>query len=179
MYRLFVAIDLNESAKEAVASICRGMPGVKWIDPDHLHLTLRFIGDADESLFLRIKRELAAVSASPFPLLLRGVGRFPPKRDPRVLWVGVDRGEEVIGLQGQIERALVRTGLEPEGRAFSPHITLARLRDTPFAGIATFLERNRLFEAPPVPVTGFHLYSSTLTAKGAVHRREASYLLSA
>ncbi len=179
MYRLFVAIDLNESAKEAVAGICRGMPGVKWIAPDHLHLTLRFIGAADETLFLRIKRELATVSAPPFPLLLRGVGRFPPRRDPRVLWAGVDRCEEVIRLQVRIERALVKTGLEPEDRAFSPHITLARLRDMPFAGIAPFLEQNRLFEAPPVPVTEFHLYSSTLSAKGAVHRRETSYLLSA
>lgn len=178
MYRLFVAVDLTEPAKEAVASICRGIPGVKWLDPAQLHLTLRFIGDAEETLFLSIKKELATVSATAFQLLMRGVGRFPPKRDPRVLWVGVDRCEEIIRLRDQVELALVRTGLEPEGRAFSPHITLARLRDMPFTGVAPFLERNRLFQAPPVPVTEFHLYSSTLTAKGAVHRREASYFLS-
>lgn len=177
MYRLFVAIDLTESAKEAVAKICGGLPGVKWVDPAQMHLTLRFIGDADETLFLRIKKELAAVSAPAFQMLLRGVGRFPPKRDPHVLWAGVDRCESIIRLQDQVERALVRAGLEPEGRAFSPHITLARLRDTPSARVAPFLEQHRLFEAPPVPVNEFYLYSSTLTAKGAVHRREASYLL--
>jgi len=177
MYRLFVAIDLPESAKEAVTKICSGLPGVRWVDPAQMHLTLRFIGDADETLFLRIKKELAAVSASAFRMLLRGVGRFPPKREPHVLWVGVDRSESIVQLQGQVERALVRTGLEPEGRAFSPHITLARLRDMPTARVAAYLEQHRLFEAPPVPVNEFHLYSSILSANGAMHRREASYLL--
>ena len=177
MYRLFVAIDLTESAKEAVTKICSGLPGVKWVDPAQMHLTLRFIGDADETLFLRIRKELATVSAPAFRMLLRGVGRFPPKREPHVLWVGVDRSDSIIQLRDQVERALVRTGLEPEGRAFSPHITLARVRDMPAARVAPYLEQHRLFEAPPIPVNEFHLYSSILSAKGAIHRREASCFL--
>ncbi|MEA5115374.1 MAG: RNA 2',3'-cyclic phosphodiesterase [Geobacteraceae bacterium] len=177
MYRLFIAIDLTGSAKEAVSGICVGIPGVKWVDPAQMHLTLRFIGDADETLFLRIRTELATISAPSFQMRLRGVGTFPPKRNPHVLWVGVDRCEPVNQLQDQVERALVRTGLEPEGRAFSPHITLARLRDMPIVRVAPYLEQHRQFETPPFPVTEFHLYSSTLTAKGAVHKREASYFL--
>lgn len=174
MYRLFVAIDLTESAKEAVSKLCGGLPGVKWVDPTQMHLTLRFIGDADEVLFRCIKEELATVAAPAFRMLLRGVGRFPPKRDPRVLWVGVERSEQLIRLQSLVEQALARAGLEPEERPFSPHITLARLRDLTSSQIAPYLELHRLFEAPPVPVTEFHLYSSTLTAKGAIHRRESS-----
>lgn len=178
-YRLFAAVDLPDEAREAVGRICTGIPGVKWLDATQLHLTLRFIGDADPSLFQRIRQELAGVEAIPFELSLRGVGRFPPKRDPRVLWVGVDRSEPLLRLQQAVEQALEKCGLEPEGREFSPHITLARLRDVPWAPVAAFLERNRLFSTPPFPVSRFHLYSSTLTPRGAIHRREASYPLEA
>ncbi len=177
MYRLFVAIDLTEDAKEAISRIRGGIPGVKWIDMAQLHLTLRFIGDADDAMLLRIREELAGVNSPSFSLLPRGVGHFPPKRDPRVLWVGIERNEALSSLQRLVEEAMVKCGLEPEGREFSPHITLARLKDTPFSRIAPFLEKNRLFSAPPVPVKGFHLYSSVLSPRGAVHNRLASYPL--
>jgi 2'-5' RNA ligase len=177
MYRLFVAVDLDENAKEAISCICTGIPGVKWVDTGQLHLTLRFIGDADTSLFGRIRDELAGVAACPFSLALRGVGRFPPKRDPRVLWVGIERSEGLSSLQRLIEEALERSGLEPEPREFNPHITLARLKDIPISKIAPFLERNRLFATSPVPVAEFHLYSSTLSPRGAIHNRLVSYPL--
>lgn len=178
-YRLFTAVDLSDEAREAVGRICTGIPGVKWLDETQLHLTLRFIGDAAPSLFERIRQALAEVEAKPFELSLRGVGRFPPKRDPRVLWVGIETSEALLSLQRMVEQALEKCGLEPEGREFSPHITLARLKDMPWSPVAAFLERNRLFSTPPFPVSGFHLYSSTLTPKGALHRREATYPLRA
>jgi 2'-5' RNA ligase len=178
-YRLFTAVDLSDQAREAIGRICAGIPGVKWLDPAQLHLTLRFIGDADSSLFVRIREELSGVEAKAFELSLQGVGRFPPKRDPRVLWVGVERNEALPRLRQSVEQALERCGLEPEGQGFSPHITLARLKDMPWSPVAAFLERNRLFSTPPFPVSEFHLYSSTLTPRGAIHRREASYPLRA
>lgn len=177
MYRLFVAVDLSENVREAVSRICTGIPGVRWVDGAHLHLTLRFIGDADDSLFGRIRKELAGVAASSFPLVLRGVGCFPPRRDPRVLWVGVERSDDLLCLQRRIEEALERCGLEPESREFSPHITLARLKGMPFSGVSSFLEKNRLFSVSPIQIYEFHLYSSTLAPRGAIHRREASYPL--
>jgi RNA 2',3'-cyclic 3'-phosphodiesterase len=177
MHRLFVAVDLDENAREAVSRICSGIPGVKWVDAIQLHLTLRFIGDANDSLCERIREELAGVTAAPFTLALRGVGRFPPKRDPRVLWVGIEQSEGLFSLHRLIEEAMERIGLEPELREFSPHITLARLKDMPLSKIAPFLERNRLFATPPVPMAEFHLYSSTLSTRGAIHNRLASYPL--
>jgi 2'-5' RNA ligase len=177
MYRLFVAVDLTENAREAVCGICTGIPGVRWVDGSQLHLTLRFIGDADDSLFGRMRKELADIAAAPFSLILRGVGCFPPRRDPRVLWVGVERSEDLLSLQRRIEEALERCGIEPESRGFSPHITLARLKGMPLSGVVPFLEKNRLFMTTPVQISEFHLYSSTLAPRGAIHRREASYPL--
>lgn len=177
MYRLFVAVDLTANAREAVSRICTGIPGVKWIDAAQLHLTLRFIGDADDTLLGRIREELADIAAAPFSLILRGVGRFPPKRDPRVLWVGIERSEHLFCLYRLVEAALERSGLEPEPRDFIPHITLARLKVMPSVTLAPFLENNRLFATPPVPVVEFHLYSSTLSPRGAIHKRLASYPL--
>lgn len=177
MYRLFVAVDLDEKAREAISCICTGIPGVKWVDAGQFHLTLRFVGDTDTSLFGRIRDELAGVTAAPFSLALRGVGRFPPKREPRVLWVGIEPCEGLSFLQRLIEEALQRSGLEPEQRGFSPHITLARLKDMPASKIAPFLERNSLFSTSPVSVTEFHLYSSTLSPQGAIHHRLVSYPL--
>ncbi len=177
MYRLFVAVDLPDEIRNSVSDICAGIPGVKWIDPEQLHLTIRFIGDADEALFVAIRQELAEITGPPFTLSLRGVGRFPPHREPRVLWVGLERSGELALLRDQVEQALVKVGLEPEGRAFSPHITLARLREPQVPLVSRFLERNGHFSGGPFPVTEFHLYSSTLTRQGAIHRREASYPL--
>lgn len=176
-YRLFTAVDLPDEVKESVRRICTGIPGVRWVDEGLLHLTLRFIGDADSTLFERIRAGLAEVEEKPFELSLHGAGRFPPKRDPRVVWVGVEATEALIRLQHLVEQALVKCGLAPEDRKFSPHITIARLKDLPVSPVAAFLEANRLFSTPPFPVTDFHLYSSTLTPRGAIHRREATYPL--
>lgn len=177
MHRLFVAVDLTEHALDAISRICTGISGVKWVDRARLHLTLRFIGDADDSMLDRIRRELAGVSAPPFCLVPRGVGRFPPKKDPRVLWVGVDQCEGLFSLQRFVEEALRRSGLQPESRAFTPHITLARLKDVPLSKVTSFLENQRLFSTRPVPVVEFHLYSSILSPRGALHQRLASYSL--
>ena len=87
--------------------------------------------------------------------------------------------EQVSGLRNRIENLLVGMGLSPEGRKFSPHITLARLHDTPLARLGRFLAGNSLFATEPFPVSEFHLYSSQLTSKGAVHTLEASYSLQA
>lgn len=177
MYRLFTAVDLSEEVKDSVCRICSGIPGGKWVEAAQLHLTMRFIGNADLSLFERIREGLAGVEAKPFELSLRGVGRFPPMRNPKVLWVGVETSETLVCLQHLVEQVLVKCGLAPEERKFFPHITIARLKDMPLSPVATFLVKNRFFSTPSFPVTEFHLYSSTLTLHGAIHHREATYPL--
>ena len=175
--RLFVAIDLPDRIKQAVAGICRGVPGVRWLPPDQLHLTLRFIGETEDAAIATIRSGLAAITSPAFPLSLREMGCFPSPRRPRVLWVGLSGGAPLMQLQHDVETALVAAGLPPEERPFSPHITLARLRDHREGDVAPFLARNAFFASGPFTVDAFHLYSSALTAKGAIHRREASYPL--
>lgn len=178
MYRLFVAIDLPERVKEKVAAIAvRELPGAHWVSREQLHLTLRFIGNVDEELFRTVKEALRAVRGVPFHLSMNGVGHFPPGRHPRVFWVGMADSEPLMALQRQVESALVCAGIPPEERRFSPHLTLARLKETPPEKVFALEERHRLFNAGPFPVGEFSLYSSTLTREGAIHQREATYPL--
>jgi len=178
MYRLFVAIDLPEPVKEAVAGIAgRGLTGARLVPREQLHLTLRFIGDADDVMFHAIKKALSGVRGVSFPLTLKNVGHFPPGRHPRVLWVGMEENEPLRELQREVEQAIIGAGISPEERAFSPHITIARLKETPPAKVAALEEKERLFSAGPFPVDEFYLYSSMLSRDGAIHKRETTFRL--
>ncbi|MDA8165375.1 MAG: RNA 2',3'-cyclic phosphodiesterase [Desulfobacteraceae bacterium] len=177
MYRLFVAIDLPEEIKKELGAMCFGIPGAKWVEPEQLHLTLRFIGEVDGGVLADIRETLEGVRGEPFTMRLKGFGHFPPRQEPRVLWVGVDAGEDLVRLRNRIENGLVRAGIEPEHRKFAPHITVARLKETPLRKLTNFFAGNALYASPAFEVTEFHLYSSTLSLKGAIHTREESYLL--
>jgi 2'-5' RNA ligase len=179
MYRLFVAIDLPEPVRKAVDGIAgKDLAEARRVPREQLHLTLRFIGEADETMFQAIKGALSGINGVSFSLTLKGVGHFPPGRHPRVLWIGMEESEPLRGLQQEVELALISVGVHPEERKFSPHITIARLRETPPAKVASLVERQRLFSAGPFPVEEFYLYSSDITHGGAIHKREATYRLS-
>ncbi len=177
MPRLFVAIDLPAGTKERLSSICCGLPGARWIDPEQIHLTLRFIGDVDSTVFKNIREALTEVAGEPFPMQLEGVGFFPPRGKPRVVWVGVRRNEQLIQLHNRVDSVLVRAGLEPEGRKYSPHITLARLKNTPVSKVGDYLTHFGMFMAGEFQVHEFLLYSSVLNSKGAKHYVEDGYTL--
>ena len=154
-----------------------GIPGARWIALDQLHLTVRFIGDVDGALFLDIKTALAETNISPFNIQMKGVGHFPPRGAPRVIWAGLEKSEPLLLLRKKIDAALLKIGVTPEKRKFSPHITLARLKNTPPQKVANFLSGNSLFSQEPFQVDDFKLYSSTLTPKGAIHKVERIYSL--
>ncbi|MDW7771319.1 MAG: RNA 2',3'-cyclic phosphodiesterase [Desulfobulbaceae bacterium] len=177
MPRLFVAIDLPSSIRKQLSALCCGLPGARWITPEQMHLTLRFIGEVDGREFRLIREALAELCCASFSLRLKDIGFFPPRGNPRVLWVGVHKNEQLIQLRNRIESVLVRTGLEPEGRKFSPHITLARLRNTPGLRIGAYLAHNSLFVTEEFQVMEFLLYSSVLNDKGAKHYVEEAYPL--
>lgn len=177
MYRLFVAVDLPPDIAAQLQGLCCGVPGARWVQPEQMHLTLRFIGEVDGGVFRDIKEGLADVKAPAFSLQVKGLGFFPPRKSPKVLWAGIAPVEQVSGLRNRIETVLIGLGLGPEGRKYSPHITLARLHDPSLARLGRFLAGNGLFATEPFPVSEFHLYSSELTSKGAFHAIEASYRL--
>lgn len=177
MHRLFAAIDLPESVQDELVAFCCGMPGARWVPVEQLHLTLRFIGEVDGGLFREIREAFADVDGGAFDVQVKGFGYFPPRRQPRVLWAGIEPAHEVTALRNRIERALASLGVEPEKRKFAPHITLARLHDTPLVRVTNFLAGNGLYSSSTFTVSEFHLYSSVLTSKGAIHEIEASYPL--
>lgn len=177
MHRLFVAIDLPEQVKETLAHLRSDLPGARWVPAEQLHLTLRFIGDVDELTLQSIKGALKTVRATAFDLGLSGIGHFPSAKNPRVLWVGMTVSQPLLILQRQVEQAVNEAGLPPEERKFSPHITIARLKDTPARPVLDLEKRKGAFASPPFTITDFHLYASKLTGSGAIHTRVATYQL--
>lgn len=177
MPRLFIAVDLPDDIRENLGSMSFGIPGAKWVSPEQLHLTVRFIGEVDGVLFHDIRNILAEVRLAPFSLQLKGVGFFPPRGAPRVLWIGLEKSEPLQLLRKKIDSRLLSVRIEPEGRKFSPHITLARLKNSPVHKIGNFLSGNGLFSQEPFLVEDFKLYSSILSSKGAYHRIERIYSL--
>ncbi|MEZ5932804.1 MAG: RNA 2',3'-cyclic phosphodiesterase [Alphaproteobacteria bacterium] len=176
MPRLFVALDLPDEINESLAPLMRGLGDVRWMTDDQLHLTLRFIGELDNGRAHEVADALSLVPGMAFELRLKGIGHFPPRGEPRVIWAGVERQPELNGLKRRIDRALEQAGLERDPKKYTPHVTLARLRRPPTqAGLATYLMRHSLFQSPSFPVSGFKLYSSWLDGHGADYQVEASY----
>jgi 2'-5' RNA ligase len=175
--RLFVAIELPSEVKQQLALLAGGVPGARWVAAENLHLTLRFIGDADGGLFQDIGEALAEVEAAPFELRLKGVGRFGQRRRVRQLWAGVEAGPGLEQLQRRVEARLSALGLEPERRKFHAHVTLARLKDASVERVGGFLAGHDLFASAPFEVASFALISSHLSRNGASYRVEASYPL--
>ncbi|MSO74550.1 MAG: RNA 2',3'-cyclic phosphodiesterase [Alphaproteobacteria bacterium] len=177
MIRLFVALALPPRTVDALLDLCDGVPGTRWVRHDQLHLTLRFIGEVDRATLEDVVHALGTVEAAAFDLALTGVGHYPPRGMPRVLWAGVRPNPALSLLQSRIESALVRAGLAPEPRKFSAHITLARLNHAPLERVQAFLAYHGLFADPSFPIEAFHLYSSRLGLDGSIYSIEASYPL--
>ena len=177
MKRLFVALELPPSIIEALGALCEGVPGARWSNDDQFHLTLRFIGEVDRVAFEDIAHELGAIEADALELELAGVGHYPPRGAPRVLWAGIRPNKALLALQARIESAVTRAGQPPEGRKFSPHITLARMRNAPLDRVSAFLMRHGLFATEAFEVDAFHLYSSRMTPSGSHYEIEASFPL--
>jgi len=134
--RAFVALELGAEVREAigklVASLRPRVPGARWVRPEGVHLTLRFLGDTPPERIERLLPLLAAAASGCEPLEARsaGLGTFPgPGKPPRVLWLGISLPPSTVSLQAACERAAVEVGFPPEERPFRGHLTLARFRE--------------------------------------------------
>jgi 2'-5' RNA ligase len=177
MPRLFIAADLSEAAKEKLSAISSGLPGADWVPTEQFHLTLRFLGEIEHGLFQEIRQGLGSLQAKSFFLSLRGLGHFPLRGDPEVLWAGVARSEGLLSLRNKVESLVVKRGAPADSRNFFPHVTLARIGNSPAEWIGRYIVEHSLFSVPEIPVQGFSLYSSRLTPEGAIHSLEESYTL--
>ena len=128
MPRLFTGLEIPAEVGQSLAMLRGGLPGARWIDPENYHLTLRFIGDVDDVVAHEIASLLGKVRRGAFDLRLDGLSSFGGRK-PRAVVASVSPQLPVIELQAEHERLLQRAGLEPEGRKYIPHVTMARLRD--------------------------------------------------
>src|SRR5947209_4422412 len=176
MLRLFVGIGFPPELKLRLSLLCSGLPGARWVDAGNFHLTLRFIGEIGEDVAADIDDALSRLRARRFALQIAGTGVFGGEK-PRSLWAGVERSPELAGLRDKVEQALIRIGLRPEPRKFSPHVTLARLRDPPLDKVREFLVAHAQFRADPLRVEGFSLIASFQTKSGSVYEDQADYPL--
>lgn len=177
--RLFVALPMPTPVTSALERIQQGVPATRWVPPENMHLTLRFIGEVDGAAFEDLVEALAEVVVEPFELQVAGVGHFETRRQPTALWAGVRPSPALKRLQAKVERAAQTAGFPPERRKFAPHVTLARLGDTDPVRVQAFLQRYSLFEAGTVPVEGVNLYSSHLGKGTPIYRAEVEYLFEA
>ncbi|WP_341911967.1 RNA 2',3'-cyclic phosphodiesterase [Ferrovibrio terrae] len=177
MIRLFVALRFPDEIRRSLAALCAGVPGARWVNPDQFHLTLRFIGEVNGRTARAISEELSSVIMPSFDVELFGVGTFGDKRKANALWAGVRPNPALNRLQEKVDNAMLRVGLPPDRRKFSPHVTLARLNYAPFDRIGAFLSHHALYAGPAYRCDRFVLYSSFLSSSGAIYTPEQVYRL--
>jgi 2'-5' RNA ligase len=177
MYRIFTALDIPDTLKSRLLMLQGGIPGARWMENDQMHLTLEFIGDVDGAMLDDIVGVLHTIRSPGFELFLEGIGHFPPRKDPRVLWVGVRNNEFLDRLHKKIRSALTRSRLPSESRKFHPHVTLARLKNPSSAKLAAFMAYRGTFCSEAFAVREFVLYRSLLSPKGACYERLADFPL--
>ncbi len=133
--RCFVALDLGPAPREALrdlqARLRPRLGAVRLVRPEGIHLTLRFLGPSSPSRLERLRPDLAAAAAAcpPCEVHVRGIGTFPARGSPRVLWLGIELPQPLLALQQACERAARAAGFEPEPRSFRAHLTLGRWRE--------------------------------------------------
>jgi 2'-5' RNA ligase len=176
--RLFVALNLPDRTRHALWDAISPLRDldlpVSWVRPEGIHVTLKFLGEVEESRQGELTTALGAAAAGvrPLPLVLGGFGAFPAIARPRVLWVGIEPEPALELLQHGVERQFAPLGFPTEARTFHPHVTVGRARKdarpAAFAGLESRLER--LSFAETVMVESVDLMCSTLQRGGAVYQ---------
>jgi 2'-5' RNA ligase len=189
--RLFVALDLDDAIRSRIARFVDGVqgfaPDARWVQPESLHVTLKFIGEKSEEEVEKIKRALETTGAGTFEVNFRDYGFFPGARAPRVFWVGIEGGPKLTSLAATVDETLAQLDVPKEEHAFSPHLTLARgagsLRRKNDNPNRSFEHLQEKLAALPTPEFGtmtsreFFLYRSQLSPSGSKYTKLAGFVL--
>jgi len=192
--RLFIALDIDDAIREQIARFVDGVrnfaPDARWMKPESLHVTLKFIGEQPDAAVEKIKKELASVSAGTTEIKFSGHGFFPTAKSARVFWIGLEAGPQLAALAAVIDDKMASLGMAKEDRAFSPHLTLARGGRSGSPRWRKGDGPNRVFQhlqeklaALPAPEFGtmtpreFFLYQSQLSPKGSKYTKLAKFAL--
>ncbi len=170
MPRLFVAIDLPEPQRRLLAAVRPDVPGLRWVRPEQLHLTLAFLGEVQQETCAPLSRLLGQIRFAPFQLDFGTLGCFPPRGLPRVLWIGLQPQPQLLQLERAVNAAASSCGLALEARPFFPHITLARCKEPDRQALSAVLAGRNSENLPSFQVQEFLLFESRLMPQGAVHQ---------
>jgi 2'-5' RNA ligase len=174
--RIFIALDIPGEIRARIGEFMERArayaPEARWARPEGVHVTLKFIGEANDAKMHEIKSVLATIKAEPFSVGFAGAGFFPTQRSPRVFWIGVEGGDALAGLAAAIDSATHKLGIAREDRAYNPHLTLARSGSGPGA-VQVLRPLQHLLQAEGAVHFGtmtareFFLYRSELQKGGA------------
>jgi len=175
--RLFVALDFPNAVRDAIRQLIAQLKNesrnARWVRPEGMHITLKFLGETDARKVDAVRRALAAVhSAQPVDMKFHGLGFFPNERRPRVLWAGVEASPNLAELAADVERSLAPLGFAPESREFVPHLTLARFESP--RGNELLVRKTgepASMDFGSARESEFHLFQSILKPSGAEYSR--------
>ena len=179
--RLFVALEIPSAVRENLAALLKNLravsPQTRWVRPENLHVTLKFIGEVPEAKLGAIRSALAGVRSDlPVALDFRGLGFFPNEKHPRVFWAGIEASPNLKILAAEIEKATVELGIPREQRPFSPHLTLARLESPRLPEkLRTVMQENGGRDFGSLRTKQFHLIESKLRPSGAEYTTLESF----
>ncbi len=176
MPRLFIGLELPDAVRFRLSLVAGPMPGARWIEPENMHITLRFAGDVDNRVADELVGFLDEIDVPAFSVVIREVGAFGG-REPRNIHAGVEGGPVLEQLQRAVERACRSAGLAPETRTFRPHVTLARLKGTSPDVVARFLGSRARLSIEPFEVSQFVLFSSRPRVGGGPYVVESEFAL--
>ena len=193
--RLFIALDIDDAIRERILRFVEGVkpfaPDARWVKPESMHVTLKFIGEQPDDALAAIKQALSQIDGSTIRIDFRAYGFFPTPKSARVFWVGMEAGPELATLAAAVDQKLSTIGIPKEDRAFSPHLTLARSAGGSGSPRRNKTDRpNRVFQilqnrlaTLPTPEFGtmtsreFFLYQSQLSPKGSKYTKLARFEL--
>lgn len=176
MPRLFTAVEIPPAVAADLASLRGGLPGARWIDPENYHLTLCFIGDVDDETAHEVMVMLGKVRRRAFEIRFSGLDQFGGKK-PRAVFAAAAASPPLNELQAEHERIFRRMAIEHDSRKFTPHVTLARLRETSPREVADYLTVRGGYRSLPFPITRFVLFSARASTGGGPYVVEAAYPL--
>jgi len=179
--RVFIAVDIPDKIRKTLGDVQRELrpltSSARWVAPESIHITLKFVGEIPEKRLDDIDTALAGLSWKPFTITVRGVGFFPGMRSPRVFWAGME-APTMEGLAEQLDTLMERSGFEKEKRAFRPHLTLARAKDTRIdSSLVSAAAKYEEHAFGSFSVDRVFLFKSTLKPSGAVYEKLKEYLL--
>lgn len=177
MLRLFIGLSVPDDVAAQLAGLANGMPGARWVEPENMHVTLRFIGEVSEGDAEDIHVELSRPVAKPFSFDITGMDTFGQGRKAHALFAGVSLSAELELLQTRVEAAVARAGQPRKTRKFKPHVTIAQLKNTPETHLLGFIQTHNLFRAGPIAVDHYILYESRMGNGGSAYFPVAEYPL--